>query len=222
MDYSHAAYFAGAPAQAPFHQFPMSITPLTPSHSNSAGSDDFNNTSPPVSPQHQSISCRSPKYLYLMRLFSRARFIPRLPLPCLALQPTLLASGSCWMRGNMSKAYTFLTQDAFDHYQGEHFQNFDQYTAAHFNTQPAPFPGPPTPPSQTQHPVVHNAQSHPAAHHGINGAAPTVKPPPQPNGLAMTKTEPLGDIDGRQGSNSADEEDLTPAQSRRKAQNRAA
>lgn len=51
MDYSHAAYFAGPPQQsAPYHQFPLGITPLTPSHSNSAGSEDFNNTSPPVSP----------------------------------------------------------------------------------------------------------------------------------------------------------------------------
>lgn len=51
MDYSQAAYFAGA--QAPYHQFPINIPPLTPSHSNSAGSEDFNTTSPPVSPHQQ-------------------------------------------------------------------------------------------------------------------------------------------------------------------------
>lgn len=145
---------------------------------------------------------------------------PVFPMPCSAAHFTSVRF--LLGEGGTPKAYTFLTQDAFDHYQGEQFQNFDQYAAAHFNAQAAPFPGPPTPPSHTQHPVVHNGQSHPAAHHGINGAAPAVKAPSQPNGLAMTKTEPNGDIDGRQGSNSADEEDLTPAQSRRKAQNRAA
>lgn len=43
MDFSQQ-YFA----QAQPYQF-MGIPPLTPSHSNSAGSDDFNTTSPPVS-----------------------------------------------------------------------------------------------------------------------------------------------------------------------------
>ncbi|KAJ4386237.1 AP-1-like transcription factor [Gnomoniopsis smithogilvyi] len=158
MDYSqHAAYFAGPPQQAPFHQFPLGIAPLTPSHSNSAASDDFNNTSPP---------------------------------------------------------------DAFDQYQGEQFQNFDQYAAAHFNAQPPPpFPGPPTPPNH--HPSVHtNGQPQPS-HPAINGATGAAVKPTQLPGLAMTKSEPMGDLD-RQGSNSADEEELTPAQSRRKAQNRAA
>ncbi|CAN8100108.1 unnamed protein product [Discula destructiva] len=158
MDYSqHAAYFAGAPPQStPFHQFPLGITPLTPSHSNSAASEDFNNTSPP---------------------------------------------------------------DAFDHYQAEQFQSFDQYATAHFNAhQPAPF-RPPTPPSH--HPAVHNeGQSHPS-HSAIDGVAAPVVKASLPLGLAATKTEPIGDGD-RQGSNSADDEELTPAQSRRKAQNRAA
>lgn len=153
MDYSQAAYFAGA--QAPYHQFPISIPPLTPSHSNSAGSEDFNTTSPP---------------------------------------------------------------DAFDHYPSEQFQNFDQY-AAQFNPPPA-FPGPPTPPNQ--HPAVHNGHSHP--HRGVNGAAAAVVKPAQADALSLsTKPDPIPDPDaGRQGSNSAEEDDLTPAQSRRKAQNRAA
>ena len=46
MDYSHAAaYFSGSQP----YQF-IGIPPLTPSHSNSAASEDFNTTSPPVSP----------------------------------------------------------------------------------------------------------------------------------------------------------------------------
>ncbi|KAG6367191.1 hypothetical protein INS49_001376 [Diaporthe citri] len=153
MDYSQAAYFAGA--QAPYHQFPINIPPLTPSHSNSAGSEDFNTTSPP---------------------------------------------------------------DAFDHYPGEQFQNFDQY-AAQFNP-PTAFPGPPTPPNQ--HPVAHNGQSQ--TNRGVNGGGGAVVKPSQPDGLSLsTKPEPVVDLDsGRQGSNSAEEDDLTPAQSRRKAQNRAA
>lgn len=43
MDFSHAAYFGGTQP----YQF-VGIPPLTPSHSNSAASDDFNTTSPPV------------------------------------------------------------------------------------------------------------------------------------------------------------------------------
>ena len=45
MDYSHAAYFSGSQP----YQF-IGIPPLTPSHSNSAASEEFNTTSPPVSP----------------------------------------------------------------------------------------------------------------------------------------------------------------------------
>lgn len=153
-------------------------------------------------------------YLYCTwyGLFFEPAFVSLACPRCRALQPIC--------------AYTCLTQDAFDHYQGDQFQNFDQYAAAHFNTQPtAPFPGPPTPPNH-QHPaapVHHNGQAQ--LHHGaVNGgpnAAPAFKPPQQPDGLPMTKMEPNLDAD-RQASNSADEEDLTPAQSRRKAQNRAA
>lgn len=149
-----------------------------------------------------------------MRLFIEPAFPPPLPVPRSAAH---LTSGVFLLD---HKAYTCLTQDAFDHYQGEQFQNFDQYAAAHFNAQPPPpFPGPPTPPNH--HPVVNNnGQPHPS-HPGINGTTGPAVKPTQPPGLAMTKSEPLGDLD-RQGSNSADEEELTPAQSRRKAQNRAA
>ena len=45
MDYTQQPYFGGA---QPYPQF-MGIPPLTPSNSHSAGSEDFNNTSPPVS-----------------------------------------------------------------------------------------------------------------------------------------------------------------------------
>lgn len=44
MDYSTQFQFAGA---QPYTSF-MPIQPLTPSHSQSAASDEFNNTSPPV------------------------------------------------------------------------------------------------------------------------------------------------------------------------------
>lgn len=46
MDYTNPAYFAGAGTQPPYHF--IGIPPLTPSHSNSAASDDFN-ASPQVS-----------------------------------------------------------------------------------------------------------------------------------------------------------------------------
>lgn len=217
MDYSqHAAYFAGASQPAPYHQFPLGIAPLTPSHSNSAASEDFNNTSPPVrsssSPPLVPFQCD----LYLMRLLSNPLWAPLPPSPVPRSAARLL-SGRFLLDG---RAYTCLTQDAFDHYQGEQFQHFDQYATAHFNAQPPPpFPGPPTPPNH--HSVAHNNGQPQPSHPGINGATGPAVKPPQPPGLAMTKPEPIGDLD-RQGSNSADEEELTPAQSRRKAQNRAA
>lgn len=45
MDYTHQ-FFAGT---QPFQQQFIGIPPLTPSHSNSATSDDYTTTSPPVS-----------------------------------------------------------------------------------------------------------------------------------------------------------------------------
>ncbi|KAH8884318.1 hypothetical protein GQ53DRAFT_829978 [Thozetella sp. PMI_491] len=147
MDYTqHASYFAGAPAYHP--QF-MSMPPLTPSHSNSAGSEDFNTTSPPE--------------VY-------DQFPNGLP------------------------------------HQHDQFQpNFDGY--APFNPQQS-FPGPPTPPNQ--HPGVHG-QPQPVQPIGADAA----------DLLPVTKTE-ASEQSHRQGSNSGEDDEQTPAQSRRKAQNRAA
>lgn len=121
------------------------------------------------------------------------------------------------------KAYTIITQEGFDHFPNDQFQNFEQY-AAHFNPQqtfPGP-PGPPTPPNQ--HPAALGGQQQQQQQaQTLNGgaAAANMKAIPA-DVLAMTKAEPNDDLrGGRQGSNS-DEDELTPAQSRRKAQNRAA
>ncbi|KAK1710459.1 bZIP transcription factor [Colletotrichum lupini] len=140
MDFSHQ-YFA----QAQPYQF-MGIPPLTPSHSNSAGSDDFNTTSPP---------------------------------------------------------------DVYAEYPNDqqHFNNFDNYAAAQqFNPQHTSFPGPPGPPTPPNHglPVQQPVQQQRTQHNGMSA------PPP------------LDDHSRRGQSNSDDEENMTPAQSRRKAQNRAA
>lgn len=45
MDYTHSSFFAGAP---PYQFMGAQVPPLTPSHSNSVASEDFNTTSPPV------------------------------------------------------------------------------------------------------------------------------------------------------------------------------
>lgn len=117
-------------------------------------------------------------------------------------------------------AYTPITQNTFDHCPGDQqYQGFDPY-AAQFNP-PSAFPGvpgPPTPPNQ--HPTVHNPQLHPQR---LNGAGGLAFGPTQADGLPTTKSEPSGDTEAnaRQGSNS-DDDDTTPAQTRRKAQNRAA
>ncbi|KAK5654418.1 hypothetical protein OQA88_7328 [Cercophora sp. LCS_1] len=143
MDFTHTSYFPGAQPY-PF----IGITPLTPSHSNSVASEDFNTTSPPE--------------VY-------EQFPNGMP--------------------------------------HEPFQNFDNYVQ--FNAQQA-FPGPPTPPGQ--HPAAVPAVQ------PINGAAR--QPHPAADAVAVTKAE-SEEQSRRQGSNS-EEDELTPAQSRRKAQNRAA
>ena len=46
MDYTHSSnFFPGAP---PYQFMGAQVAPLTPSHSNSVASEDFNTTSPPV------------------------------------------------------------------------------------------------------------------------------------------------------------------------------
>lgn len=115
------------------------------------------------------------------------------------------------------EAYTIITQEGYDQFPSglpqDQFPAFEGY--AQYNQQPV-FPGPPTPPNQ--HGRLHN-QPQPAQ--GMNGAAG--KPHAAVDGLAISKAEPSEDLaqSRRQGSHS-DDDDLTPAQSRRKAQNRAA
>ena len=103
-----------------------------------------------------------------------------------------------------------IIQDVYDQFPNglpqQHDQfppNFESYTQ--YNHQQS-FPGPPTPPNQ------HAAGL--AAQHGppIGDLSADL--------LTSAKTEP-SDQSRRQGSNS-DDDDMTPAQSRRKAQNRAA
>ncbi|KAM7205627.1 fluconazole resistance protein 3 [Rhypophila sp. PSN 637] len=89
----------------------------------------------------------------------------------------------------------------------DQFPGFDNY-AAQFNSQQS-FPGPPTPPNQ-----------HPAPVQPSNGTArPTQS---QADVLAMTKMEAEDQAQARRQGSNSDEDELTPAQSRRKAQNRAA
>ena len=108
-------------------------------------------------------------------------------------------------------AYTIITQEVYDQFPNgiphEQFQNYENYVQ--FNPAQT-FPGPPTPPGQ--HPVQHPAV------HPVNGVAHQAGPTTEV--LSVTKVE-SEDANRRQGSNS-EEDDLTPAQSRRKAQNRAA
>ncbi|KXX82605.1 Fluconazole resistance protein 3 [Madurella mycetomatis] len=93
----------------------------------------------------------------------------------------------------------------------DQFQNFDSYVQ--FNAAQA-FPGPPTPPGQ------HSAHAAAAAVQPGNGV---VRQPGPTTEILPVSNPDLDDLaqSRRQGSNS-EEDDLTPAQSRRKAQNRAA
>ncbi|KAI1160222.1 hypothetical protein F5B18DRAFT_633714 [Nemania serpens] len=88
-------------------------------------------------------------------------------------------------------------------------QNFDQY--AQFNHNNQTFSGPPGPPTPPNLPLI--GQNHAGmngSHQAKNGQADI---------LPLAKSDP--DPNRNTGSNS-DEDDLSPAQSRRKAQNRAA
>jgi len=109
-------------------------------------------------------------------------------------------------------------QEVFDQFPNggivpDQFQNFDSY--APFGAQPA-FTGPPTPPNQ--HPVA-------GVQPGINGSAHAQQARSSVgadlSGLAGISKAESDEQARRQGSNS-EEDELTPAQSRRKAQNRAA
>ncbi|KAI1427249.1 hypothetical protein F5Y12DRAFT_181078 [Xylaria sp. FL1777] len=88
-------------------------------------------------------------------------------------------------------------------------QNFDQYPQ--FNHHNQTFPGPPGPPTPP------NISLHGQNHTGTNGTLQAKGS--QADLLPLTKQDP--DTNRQTGSNS-EEDDLSPAQSRRKAQNRAA
>ncbi|RFN52023.1 bzip transcription factor (fcr3) [Fusarium flagelliforme] len=188
MDFTGQYNFANP---QPYHQF-MPIPPLTPSHSHSAGSDDFN-ASPPVS------KCSSP------------RSPPTLPVqPCLSV--FLPEHYSINLGLQISKVFGFFAifasaqenYDALPTSQNDQFQSFDYTPAQGFNTNPhqptSGFPGPPTPPGQNV--FASQVQVH------------------QQQGGSMRNGSPDEQSIARGGSE--EDENLTPAQSRRKAQNRAA
>ncbi|CAK7226726.1 AP-1-like transcription factor [Sporothrix bragantina] len=172
MDYTHS-FFAGT---QPFQQQFIGIPPLTPSHSNSAASDDYTTTSPP---------------------------------------------------------------EGFPEFTSEHFPAFDNY-GVQFAPQQSIFPGPPTPPGQQNpHAVVHSVPPQAAQPQPVTSApaAPLATASAmvidQANAQDLlpiaTKPDPgmLDDLtqqqdQNRRGGSNSDDDEMTPAQSRRKAQNRAA
>ncbi|KAJ4420849.1 AP-1-like transcription factor [Neurospora sp. IMI 360204] len=106
-------------------------------------------------------------------------------------------------------------QELFDQFPNglshDQFQNFEAF--AQFNTQPSTFAGPPTPPTQQLPPTAQP----------INGAIHLQHSADLLQSLNNAKGELADEARARrQGSNSDEDENLTPAQSRRKAQNRAA
>jgi hypothetical protein len=127
------------------------------------------------------------------------------------LRLSFAASGSSAHPIAGREAYTIITQEIFDQFPNvlppDQYQNFDSNYVP-YNAAQA-YPGPPTPPGQ----LTGRATATPA-----NGAAH--QPRPTTEILPVSKLE-VDDQNRRQGSNSEDD-DLTPAQSKRKAQNRAA
>ncbi|KAH7628481.1 hypothetical protein B0T09DRAFT_343896 [Sordaria sp. MPI-SDFR-AT-0083] len=117
-------------------------------------------------------------------------------------------------------AYTFLTQgqELFEQFQNglpDQFQNFEAFTQ--FNAQSTTFAGPPTPPTQQLPPTAQPINGSIHLQHQQQSTSDLLQ------SLNNAKGEPADEARARrQGSNSEEDENLTPAQSRRKAQNRAA
>lgn len=112
-------------------------------------------------------------------------------------------------------------QEVFDHFSNDQqYQAFDNGFQQHFN-QPG-FPGPPTPPNQAKQPgqPVLNGRPHSVKQLPLDALVPA-KAEAGAEGDALQKQNPLAQQPRSRASNS-DDEDMTPAQSRRKAQNRAA
>lgn len=190
MDFSQT-FYGGA---HPYHF--IGIPPLTPSHSNSAASDEFNNHSP-----HVSASLASFPVFASVSVAEKKRKEKKKP----KKNGALISSST-------------QQQDVYDNFQNnEHFpQNFEPY--APFNHQPQAFPGPPGPPTPpTTHPMHgQNGHNQSQVNTDVSGV---VKGGNQADILPMTKADPDAN---RQTASNSDDDDLTPAQSRRKAQNRAA
>ncbi|RYP53221.1 hypothetical protein DL768_001725 [Monosporascus sp. mg162] len=102
--------------------------------------------------------------------------------------------------------------EVYDGYQNnDQLHNFDQYGPFNHQAQQHAFQGPPGPPTPPTQPVQARNLSQ------SNGPAKNHQP--QVDMIPMAKSDPDG---SRQTGSNSDDEDLTPAQSRRKAQNRAA
>ncbi|KAI0172730.1 hypothetical protein GGR52DRAFT_419520 [Hypoxylon sp. FL1284] len=104
--------------------------------------------------------------------------------------------------------------DVYDGFQNnDQFQpNYEQY--AQFNHQQQTFPGPPGPPTPPTHPMHNQNGQNQSQVNGVSGSKSA-----SADILPMAKPDPDGN---RATASNSDEDDLTPAQSRRKAQNRAA
>lgn len=184
MDYSHPYFGAGQP-----YQF-IGIPPLTPSHSNSAGSEDYNTTSPPEVytdfPNEQ-----YPTFDAYAAQFNPQQTFPGPPTPPNGLPPAV---------------HSQQQQQQVPQPQAPHQQPHAQQ------------------PQQVPHPQLNGAHNgtHNGTQNGTQNSA-AYKEQQISDGLAgsLAKADLADDPNRRAGSNS-DDDDMTPAQSRRKAQNRAA
>lgn len=134
-------------------------------------------------------------------------------------------------------------QEGYHEFANEHFPSFDNYGVQFAPQQPI-FPGPPTPPGQQMslgaaHPGQQQPQqqqqqqqhvpvtSVPAA---VVPLAPTsamvidqdIMPTTKPDPGMTDDTQQQQQDQSRRGGSNSDDDEMTPAQSRRKAQNRAA
>ncbi|KID89496.1 bZIP transcription factor (Fcr3) [Metarhizium guizhouense ARSEF 977] len=223
-------------AGQPYQSF-MSVPPLTPSNSHSAGSDDYNTASPAVStllmiPRVCKKPCHARAWLSLFFIpphhgstpdglapdgFVPSSFQPRREPALTSLKKLQRIQNYCTITPYILSSLTVIRamQDGFDGIPNtDQFQGFEYNQGFHNPSQHQTpgFPGPPTPPNPATYTSQQSiSQLHQAA--SSNG--------PLNSTLSGARSDGADDNSHTRGGSDEDDS-LTPAQSRRKAQNRAA
>ncbi|KHN98808.1 bZIP transcription factor (Fcr3) [Metarhizium album ARSEF 1941] len=200
-------------AGQPYHQSFMSVPPLTPSNSHSTGSDDYNTASPPRARFSLSfLRAVPPLWTELLgpRRQSASSHLSKVATPSTGIVLVLLHAVIFSLTGIRDLQEVFDSVPNPDQFRGFEYNQGFHNPSRH---QTSGFPGPPTPPNPATYP---GQQPTPQLHHQASSSNAHLSG-------ALLGTRSDGADDSNHARVGSDEDDsLTPAQSRRKAQNRAA